>query len=856
MPPKMPKGVESISILTDEERKLLQQGIRVGLKDKPDTYITLPRSRLKKATIDDLFEVNAEFLRDTTGEIIHFDDWLIECNPIGSYYIIEFEKKPPKQDPAIDPYYIGSTLLVAKNVPIQVNATDLVAWLRHGIGQEDLLVQKHENGVKRCELEIMGAERRLQGIPYMETEAKDFKKQAAERRFMAQQVNEERGKLLAELNMHMTALDKLKKRKDAVVNVLKLETDFKNKICVWHIVVEGVEGETVMQRLAVKEDWGNIVLAVGVYDRRREAPPVTAVKELPAEQKLEETEDWPEEILRIGAARYINMRNVEVVRLKHGQGAFLYPSGDVFKGGWKYNEPHGSGELFMKTGAFTGQIDNGRISGRGRKTFADGSTYVGDWGAPPQSALSLMHGDEYSDGLPDGKGKYTFVDGSVAEGTFVRGRPEGAHVKYTTPKGALKEGPMRAGQLEYVPYDGRKVCRVTEPAGYECEGRFLNDKWEGPGRVTVGGKYGGFTSEGHGGHGMTQGVVKTTWENGDRFWGFSMDNYRHGTHGEFMYGNVKSIMRHGVQTFRYKQKFSGRWTLGTPSNRGATIAPLLRGGDEAFEHGEVDAKGGPKSPLGPHQLNGGAGGEGEAGGGGGGGGGGDLSKRRARYVSVSEERQEKKTRHQLEEEKFEAQQKEARDNEVLKVTALYTTNGKSSCFPRLYKVQRSEAKALRSMNKKFVRDWKTVQVKRDDVAGRNYRNFRRARYRGGLVLEQTGALMARERAALIQEDKWRNKEKLRLEKVRLGKKSRFSLSADEYAKLKAKDDRVFDDGFELMAELRKLATDFDMGKIMRNAPTMDELDARLEDIQYMQEEFEEYRWERKDMIDQKMKGFA
>jgi hypothetical protein len=37
---------------------------------------------------------------------------------------------------------------------------------------------------------------------------------------------------------------------------------------------------------------------------------------------------------------------------------------------------------------------------------------------------------------------------------------------------------------------------------------------------------------------------------------------------------------------------------------------------------------------------------------------------------------------------------------------------------------------------------------------------------------------------------------------------------------------------------------------------MDELDTRLEDSQYMQEEFDEYRWERKDMIDQKMKGFA
>ena len=116
--------------------------------------------------------------------------------------------------------------------------------------------------------------------------------------------------------------------------------------------------------------------------------------------------------------------------------------------------------------------------------------------------------------------------------------------------------------------------------------------------------------------------------------------------------------------------------------------------------------------------------------------------------------------------------------------------------------------------------------------------------------------MARERKALIEEDKWRSREKLRLEKVRLGKKSRFSLSADEYEKLKEKDDRIFDDGFDLHAELRKLATDFDMGKIMRNAPTMDELDDRLEDIQYMQEEFDELRAERKYMIDQRMKGYA
>ena len=41
-----------------------------------------------------------------------------------------------------------------------------------------------------------------------------------------------------------------------------------------------------------------------------------------------------------------------------------------------------------------------------------------------------------------------------------------------------------------------------------------------------------------------------------------------------MYGEVSDVMRHGVKTYKYNQKFSGRWTLGTPANRGVTVVPL------------------------------------------------------------------------------------------------------------------------------------------------------------------------------------------------------------------------------------------------------------------------------------------
>ena len=799
-------GPGSISILTDEEKKLLSQGIKVGIKNKPDTIITLPRSRLKKQTVDDLFSVDAEFLRDDTGEIIHHEDWLIECQTIGTYYIIEREKKEPKNDPAVDPYYIGGHLLVAHKVPQQVSGHDLKAWLQKGIGQEDNVVQHHEKEIKRLDMEIMAQERRLQAIPYMETQAKKFKEQAAERRLVSELVNEERATLIEQRVEHINALGRLGKRKDAVVVVLKLEHDHKLKLCTWQVVVQGDEGETYMQRLSIKEDWAEIVLGLGLYDCDPIVEPVTAIKELPA---------------GIGADQYVNMRNVEIIRYKHGKGAFLYPDGDVFQGTWKYNHPHGSGELFTKQGFYMGQVNEGNIEGQGRMKYANGSTYSGQWGAPTMCQASLLNGLEYADGMPNGEGTFTFVDGATATGTFRRGRPEGKRVEYKTTKGTTKTGPMVRGVLHGL------NCRYYDRAGVTIEGRFQDDKWEGNGLYKVDPKFGGFETEGHGNLGMGQGVAKTTWSNGDRYWGFYKDGFRHGTHGEFMYGDVEDIVRHGVKSFKYNQKFSGRWTLGTPSNRGVTIVPLTMSTalkeKKRLEEEEMKRMGG------------------------------DAKKKLEEKQKAEQEEKETKAAN---DQKVEEVEKGAGpdDDRILKVTGLLTTNGRSSHFPRLYKVQKGEHREKKRLRKKILRDHQEVQGKRDETGDRNYRNYRRRMYRSGLILENSGSLMANERAALIDEEKWRQKEFRRLEKARAGKKTRFSLSVDEVQKLKDKDMRCFDDGFDCPQMLLDLATEFNMAKIMKDPPSMEELDDRLAEIKWMEDEYAELRWERKDMIDRKLKG--
>ena len=281
-----------------------------------------------------------------------------------------------------------------------------------------------------------------------------------------------------------------------------------------------------------------------------------------------------------------------------------------------------------------------------------------------------------------------------------------------------------------------------------------------------------------------------------------------------MYGEVSDVMRHGVKTYKYNQKFSGRWTLGTPANRGVTVVPLTM----------------------------------------------NTAQKEAKRIEEEEKKKrggdkDKEKEENTEEKETEGNKEDDDDSDrILKVTGLYTTNGRSSHFPRLYKVQKGEYRELRRLRKKIARDHAEVQTKRDEMSERNYRNYRRRMYRSGLVLENSGSLMANERQALVEEDKWRQKEMRRLEKARAGKKQRFSLNADETQKLKDKDMLCFDDGFELSKMLNDLAQEFDMSKIMKDPPNMDELDDKLGEINWMAEEYGELRWERKDTIGRRLKG--
>ena len=748
---------DQLSMLTDDEKKLLNQSIRIGRQNEPSSILPVPRIRLKKETIDDLFGTDAEFLRNDAGEIIHHDNWIIECNTIALYYIVNYKKRPPKIDPGVDPYYQGTSLLVCQNVPELVSADDVKVWLRRGILQEDRDVQYHEKGVANCDKEVMAAERRLQAIPYMETKAKEFKKQAEERRLMSELVNEERQKFLKEKQHHLAALDVLAKRDSVRVEVLRLEHNPRMKTSLWQVELPGYGGEEIVQKLAIKENWNLIMLGRGDPDAEPPIEACTAIKELPPE---------------VPARLYSNRRNVEVVRLKHGKGSYLFPNGDVWKGGWKLARQHGHGIFFEKSGTFTGTMDNGHRKGSGRMVFADGSSYRGQWGLPMQSAPSLINGTEYSIGVANGKGKFSYANGAELDGQWLRGLPHG-HCKFTHPRGDTIEGNFHKGVIHgdgLVNISRRcGVPRKEKKMGLKISGRFRDGVPNGKLEIERSAKFGGYHSKGRARDGLLHGIAETRWNNGDRYHGEMCDGYRHG-YGDLMFGDVKQKMICGVQSWAFGKKYGGRWTVDTTESRGQVIIPIF---------GE--------------------------------------------------------------------------DGRTLGINGRYTTSNKSLHFPRIWKLGPAEARDTRRLMKKIERDRKETLEKTKEIRGINYRNYRRARYRANLVLEQVGEVMAAERQALIDEEKWRLGKRRILAKALQLKKKNFRLPPADVARLQAQDDAVFDDGFFLQNELDKLQSDFDMAVIMAKPPDQEELDVELDKIANMADDFEDRRYYRKKDIEERLR---
>lgn len=135
------------------------------------------------------------------------------------------------------------------------------------------------------------------------------------------------------------------------------------------------------------------------------------------------------------------MRQVRIQRVRHGRGAFQFPDDrGFFSGQWRRGLRHGLGVELNLMGKFAGQFDQEWRRGRGTQVYANGDTLRATYACQPRrERQSLLFGDEYMDGLPQGEVHIKFVDGSVYEGEMQHGRVQGKG-KYTSAVGEVVEG--------------------------------------------------------------------------------------------------------------------------------------------------------------------------------------------------------------------------------------------------------------------------------------------------------------------------------------------------------------------------------------------------------------------------------
>jgi len=91
-----------------------------------------------------------------------------------------------------------------------------------------------------------------------------------------------------------------------------------------------------------------------------------------------------------------------------GQGKCVWPSGDVFEGGWRSGKHHGEGTFTWKSGSeYAGAWEGGLIHGEGRMAYATGVAYSGGWVR----------------GKSEGGGRWAWAAGAAWSGPFAQGAP-------------------------------------------------------------------------------------------------------------------------------------------------------------------------------------------------------------------------------------------------------------------------------------------------------------------------------------------------------------------------------------------------------------------------------------------------
>jgi hypothetical protein len=416
------------AIYSSMPKKLLY--VRIGFEHDQANIKQLPRYRLDKETIDRVFGCKVHFLQEAkSGNIVLPEQWKEECLPAPSLYFIREELQPViEPDMLEDETYRGSVGVYCINVPDEVDAGGVQAWISAGLDDDDPELVASKLRLEEVQTRLKEIIQQIAQIPMTTIAGTTVQDEVQIKSERVDKLLIKKGEMEAHEEMLRQHIESLVRFRDGAdgrgFSVRLCETVLPMRLNTWEIMLDDDDRGSRLAYIAThKLNWHHFLLGV----------PKSGFGKAQAHKA-----PWGGMDKRL---KLVSMRSVKVVRLQHGRGMLRFrDERGFYSGQWCRGKRHGVGCEINSLGRFSGHFVREWKNGVGTQVFANGDVYQGEYkSVANHEQMSLLSGDEYMDGVCSGEGRFRFVDGAEYVGEFSQGRPCGEG-KYIDGSGSTFKG--------------------------------------------------------------------------------------------------------------------------------------------------------------------------------------------------------------------------------------------------------------------------------------------------------------------------------------------------------------------------------------------------------------------------------
>lgn len=142
--------------------------VQVGRPGAPDKeFISIARPDMNLATMNEKFGGVVEFVTEAnSGRVIWPARWVHECLPPPARYVVHMEMKEERVPDILEnSEYRGETILLISNVPASVTDSQLEAWFRAGLEDEQPDLVNARTGREDLEAKLASIDSQILLLP-------------------------------------------------------------------------------------------------------------------------------------------------------------------------------------------------------------------------------------------------------------------------------------------------------------------------------------------------------------------------------------------------------------------------------------------------------------------------------------------------------------------------------------------------------------------------------------------------------------------------------------------------------------------------------------------------------------------